>query len=152
MSVIVNKNTKLICQGFTGTHGTFHSEQAIKYGTQLVGGVTPKKGGQQHLGLPVFDTVIEAKEKTGANASMIYVPPKYASAAIEEACSFCPDINLNFLCLEILSTKCTTLPPCPPNTHDVCLAKISAIKSEAFIKKLKLLWLIFTVQLLNNTT
>tara|TARA_B100000214_G_scaffold372222_1_gene350052 strand:+ start:1797 stop:2672 length:876 start_codon:yes stop_codon:yes gene_type:complete len=85
MSVLVNKNTKVICQGFTGTHGTFHSEQAIKYGTQLVGGVTPKKGGQKHLGLPVFNTVIEAKEKTGANASMIYVPPKFASGAILEA-------------------------------------------------------------------
>ena len=85
MSILVNKNTKVICQGFTGTHGTFHSEQAIKYGTQLVGGVTPKKGGQKHLGLPVFDTVIEAKEKTGANASMIYVPPKFAAEAIIEA-------------------------------------------------------------------
>ena len=85
MSVLVNKNTKVICQGFTGTHGTFHSEQAIKYGTQLVGGVTPKKGGQNHLGLPVFNTVIEAKEKTQANASMIYVPPKFAAAAILEA-------------------------------------------------------------------
>ena len=82
MSVLVNKNTKVICQGFTGSHGTFHSEQALKYGTQLLGGVTPKKGGQKHLGLPVFNTVIEAKEKTGANASMIYVPPKYAAAAI----------------------------------------------------------------------
>ncbi len=85
MSVLVNKNTKVICQGFTGTHGTFHSEQAIKYGTQLVGGVTPKKGGQKHLGLPVFNTVIEAKEKTGASASMIYVPPKFAATAILEA-------------------------------------------------------------------
>ena len=85
MSILINKNTKVICQGFTGTHGTFHSEQAIKYGTQLVGGVTPKKGGQKHLGLPVFNSVIEAKEKTGANASMIYVPPKFAASAILEA-------------------------------------------------------------------
>ena len=85
MSVLINKNTKLICQGFTGTHGTFHSEQSIKYGTQLVGGVTPKKGGQKHLGLPVFNTVIDAKEKTGANATMIYVPPKFAAEAILEA-------------------------------------------------------------------
>jgi len=85
MSILVNKNTKVICQGFTGVHGTFHSEQALKYGTQLLGGVTPKKGGQKHLGLPVFDTVFEAKEKTGANATMIYVPPKFASLAILEA-------------------------------------------------------------------
>jgi len=85
MSVIVDKNTKVICQGFTGKHGTFHSEQAIKYGTKLVGGVTPKKGGQQHLKLPVFNTVEEAKKSTLANASMIYVPPKFAASAIIEA-------------------------------------------------------------------
>jgi|TARA_B100000700_G_scaffold329160_1_gene449730 succinyl-CoA synthetase alpha subunit len=85
MSVLVNKNTRVICQGFTGSHGTFHSEQAIKYGTNLVGGVTPKKGGQKHLGLPVFDTVQEAKNITKANASMIYVPPKFAASAIIEA-------------------------------------------------------------------
>jgi len=93
MSVLINKNTKVICQGFTGTHGTFHSEQAINYGTQLVGGVTPKKGGQKHLGLPVFNTVIEAKEKTGANATMIYVPPKFAADAILEAI----DANLDLV-------------------------------------------------------
>ena len=85
MSVLVNKNTKVICQGFTGKHGTFHSEQAIKYGTKLVGGVTPQKGGQKHLGLPVFNTVDEAKAQTSANATMIYVPPKFAASAIIEA-------------------------------------------------------------------
>ena len=85
MSILVNKSTKVICQGFTGSHGTFHSEQAIKYGTKLVGGVTPKKGGQKHLGLPVFNTVQEAKDKTKATATMIYVPPKFAASAIIEA-------------------------------------------------------------------
>mgnify|MGYP001178742398 FL=1 len=85
MSILVDQNTKVICQGFTGTHGTFHSEQALKYGTKLVGGVTPKKGGQQHLNLPVFNTVQEAKDKTAANATMIYVPPKFAADAIIEA-------------------------------------------------------------------
>ena len=85
MSILVNSKTKVICQGFTGSHGTFHSEQALKYGTQLVGGVTPKKGGQKHLGLPVFNTVQEAKDKTAATASMIYVPPKFAASAIIEA-------------------------------------------------------------------
>ena len=85
MSVLVNKDTRLICQGFTGSHGTFHSEQAIKYGTKLLGGVTPKKGGQKHLGLPVFNTVKEAKDSEDANATMIYVPAKFAAAAIIEA-------------------------------------------------------------------
>ena len=85
MSILVDKNTKVICQGFTGKHGTFHSEQALKYKTKLVGGVTPKKGGQKHLDLPVFNSVEEAKSQTGANATMIYVPPKFAGAAIIEA-------------------------------------------------------------------
>ena len=85
MSVLININTKLICQGFTGSHGTFHSEQSIKYGTNLVGGVTPGKGGQTHLNKPVFNSVKEAKEQTKANATMIYVPAKFAAAAIIEA-------------------------------------------------------------------
>ena len=85
MSVLINKNTKVICQGFTGKHGTFHSEQALKYGTKLIGGVTPNKGGQKHLGLPVYNTVSEAAEKTKANATMIYVPAKFAASAIIES-------------------------------------------------------------------
>lgn len=85
MSVLVDKNTKVICQGFTGAQGTFHSEQAIAYGTQMVGGVTPGKGGTKHLNLPVFDTVAQAKAETGATASVIYVPPPFAAYAILEA-------------------------------------------------------------------
>jgi succinyl-CoA synthetase alpha subunit len=85
MSILVNKKTRVICQGITGNNGTFHTEQAIAYGTQMVGGVTPGKGGQTHLGLPVFDTVAEAREKTGADASVIYVPPPFAADSILEA-------------------------------------------------------------------
>src|SRR5215469_2244446 len=85
MSILVDKNTKVICQGFTGAQGTFHSEQAIAYGTKMVGGTSPGKGGRMHLGLPVFDTVREAKEKTGCTASAIYVPPPFAADAILEA-------------------------------------------------------------------
>ena len=85
MSVLINKNTKVICQGFTGSQGTFHSQQAVEYGTKMVGGVTPGKGGTKHLELPVFDTVFEAKQLTGCNASVIYVPPAFAADAIIEA-------------------------------------------------------------------
>jgi succinyl-CoA synthetase alpha subunit len=85
MAILVDETTRVICQGFTGSQGTFHSEQAIAYGTKMVGGVTPGKGGQEHLGLPVFNSVHEAREKTGANASVIYVPPPYAADSILEA-------------------------------------------------------------------
>ncbi len=85
MAILVDENTKVICQGFTGSQGTFHSEQAIAYGTRMVGGVTPGKGGQEHLGLPVFNSVHEARAATGANASVIYVPPPFAADSILEA-------------------------------------------------------------------
>ena len=85
MSILVNQRTKVICQGFTGKQGTFHSQQCIDYGTQLVGGVTPGRGGERHLELPVFDTVLDAVRATGASASMIYVPAPYAADAIMEA-------------------------------------------------------------------
>ena len=92
MSILVDKNTKVICQGFTGSQGTFHSEQAIKYGTNMVGGVTPGRGGEKNLELPVFDTVIDAKNKTRCDASVIYVPPSFAADAILEAID--AEINL----------------------------------------------------------
>jgi succinyl-CoA synthetase alpha subunit len=85
MSILINKNTKVICQGFTGKNGTFHSEQAIAYGTKMVGGTSPGKGGTVHLGLPVFETVAQARDKTGCDASVIYVPPPGAADAICEA-------------------------------------------------------------------
>ena len=104
MSILVNKETKVICQGFTGSQGTFHSEQAIAYGTKMVGGVTPGKGGTQHLGLPVFNTVEEAVVKTGATASVIYVPPPFAADAIMEAA----DAGVGLIvCIGVLSRSGT---------------------------------------------
>ncbi|MEZ4873742.1 MAG: succinate--CoA ligase subunit alpha, partial [Bdellovibrionales bacterium] len=85
MAIMINRDTKVICQGLTGAQGTFHTEQAIAYGTKMVGGVTPNKGGTEQVGLPVFDTVEDAVEKTGANASVVYVPPPFAADAIMEA-------------------------------------------------------------------
>ena len=85
MAIMINKDTKVICQGLTGAQGTFHSQQAIDYGTKMVGGVTPGKGGSEHIGLPIFNTVEEAKERTGCNASVVYVPPPFAADAIMEA-------------------------------------------------------------------
>ena len=99
MSILIDKNTRLICQGFTGSHGTFHSEQALKYGTNLVGGVTPRKGGQIHLGKPVFNSVQEAVNETNANASMIYVPAKFAADAIIEAINASIEIIVCITCL-----------------------------------------------------
>jgi len=107
MSVLVDRNTKVICQGFTGNQGTFHSQQALDYGTRLVGGVTPGKGGQQHLGLPVFDTVLDAVRETGADASVIYVPPAFAADAIFEAAeaSSHPGNARSALCPEAYTVK-----------------------------------------------
>ena len=126
MSVLINKETKVICQGFTGKQGTFHSEQAIAYGTKLVGGVTPGKGGQSHLDLPVFNTVKEAVQETGATASVIYVPAAFCKDSIIEAADAGIELIIciteGIPTLDMLEAKivvddvCTRLigPNCPP--------------------------------------
>ena len=104
MSVLVNKKTKVIVQGFTGTQGTFHAEQMLDYGTKVVGGVTPGKGGSKHLGLPVFNTVQDAVDETGADASVIYVPPPFAADAILEAA----DAGIRSSCASPRASRCWT--------------------------------------------
>ena len=107
MSILIDKNTKVICQGFTGSQGTFHSQQAIEYGTKMVGGVTPGKGGSSHLKLPVYNTVKEAVEETNADASVIYVPAKFATKAIHEAL----DSKIKIItCITAVSYTHLTLP------------------------------------------
>ena len=146
MSILVNKNTKVICQGFTGTHGTFHSEKAIEYGTQLVGGVTPKKGGQKHLGLPVFNTVIDAKEKTVANASMIYVPPKFAADAILEG------INANLDLIVCITEGIPVLDMLKVKQQIVKVSKVNwtiETKNKPIHKRRKIVMFLFMVIFLN---
>ena len=137
MSILVNENTKVLCQGFTGKQGTFHSEQALAYGTKMVGGVTPGKGGQSHLGLPVFNTMRDAVRETGANASVIYVPPPFAADSILEACDAGIDlivcITEGIPVLDMLNVKAALKannvklvgPNCPgvitPNECKICI-------------------------------
>jgi len=133
MAILVDRSTRVICQGFTGTQGTFHSEQAIQYGTQMVGGVTPGRGGTSHLGLPVFDTVAEAVAATGADATAIYVPPPYAADAILEAVDGgirlvvaitdgIPVLDMARVRRELLTAKCRVIGPNCPGliTPDQC--------------------------------
>jgi len=133
MAILVDRSTRVICQGFTGTQGTFHSEQAIQYGTQMVGGVTPGRGGTSHLGLPVFDTVAEAVAATGADATAIYVPPPYAADAILEAVDGgirlvvaitdgIPVLDMARVRRELLTAKCRVSGPNCPGliTPDQC--------------------------------
>ena len=111
MAVLIDKNTKVICQGFTGAQGTFHSEQALAYGTKMVGGVTPGKGGTKHLDLPVFNTVKDAVKETGANASVIYVPPAFAADAILEAIATAPGVRAAIRAASEVDDASTTRTP-----------------------------------------
>ena len=111
MSILVDRDTKVITQGFTGKHGTFHSEQAIAYGTQLVGGVSPGKGGRTHLDRPVFNTVAEAKAATGCNASGVYVPPPFAAAAIMEAIEAEKEMRRTMVAEQLMALRHLTAMP-----------------------------------------
>src|SRR5438477_6747451 len=143
MSVLIDKNTKVICQGFTGKNGTFHSEAAVAYGTKMVGGTSPGKGGSSHLGLPVFDTVAEAKAKTNCDASVIYVPPPGAADAISEAIEaevpliICitegiPVADMVKVKRSLCGSKSRLIGPNCPGVMTACVCKVGIMPGDIF--------------------